>query len=136
MSFQQAFQIVIGHEGGYVNDPVDPGGETKYGISKRSYPDVDIPNLTLEKAQAIYERDYWLKCGCDKLPHPMNIIIFDSAVNHGCTYAEDLAREKDWKDVLFRRIVKYMAICRKKPDQKRFFMGWMARIISLWSKFV
>ena len=46
-------------EGGYVNDPNDPGGETKYGISKRSYPSVDIRNLTKEQAKSIYFRDFW-----------------------------------------------------------------------------
>jgi len=39
--FQQAFERTIGFEGGYANDPRDPGGETKYGISKRAYPALD-----------------------------------------------------------------------------------------------
>ena len=50
---------LIEAEGGYSNDPNDSGGETKYGISKASYPKVDIKNLTLDQAYAIYERDYW-----------------------------------------------------------------------------
>ena len=47
MDFDQAFERVIGHEGGYVNDPRDPGGETKYGISRRAYPGEDIAGMTL-----------------------------------------------------------------------------------------
>jgi len=50
---------IIEIEGGYVNDPVDAGGETKYGISKRSYPKEDIKNLTVERAIEIYTRDFW-----------------------------------------------------------------------------
>ena len=52
--FKLAIPRVITNEGGYVNDPDDPGGETKYGISKRSYPALDIKNLTVEQATAIY----------------------------------------------------------------------------------
>ncbi len=60
--FRYAVEMVLQHEGGYVNDPSDPGGETKYGISKRSYPHLDIANLTREEAIAIYRRDWWERC--------------------------------------------------------------------------
>ena len=65
MDFNQAFKTLIGHEGGYVDDPEDPGGETNFGISKRSYPQEDIPNMTLERATEIYQRDFWWAAGCD-----------------------------------------------------------------------
>lgn len=58
--FNFAITIVIRNEGGYVNNPADPGGETKYGISKRSYPSVDIKNLTVDQAEDIYRRDFWI----------------------------------------------------------------------------
>ena len=58
MTFDQAFQKLIGHEGGFVDHPSDPGGATKYGISKRSYPGEDIPGLTLDRAKTIYRRDF------------------------------------------------------------------------------
>jgi lysozyme family protein len=51
-------QRLLENEGGYVNNPKDPGGETKYGISKRSYPDLDIKNLTVEHAIGIYFNEY------------------------------------------------------------------------------
>ena len=54
-AFDIAFKITIGHEGGYVNDPDDPGGETNYGISKRSYPDTDIASLTIGRGGKIFQ---------------------------------------------------------------------------------
>lgn len=83
MNFDTAFDRLIDHEGGYVNNPADPGGETKFGISKRAYPDVDISGLTLEQAKAIYKRDYWDKARCDELPPALAFQVFDTAVNSG-----------------------------------------------------
>lgn len=83
MNFDQAFDMVIDREAGYVNDPNDPGGETNYGISKRSYPHEDIRNMTLERAKWIYRRDFWKKAKCDELPWPVNFQVFDAAVNSG-----------------------------------------------------
>ncbi|MBF0589029.1 MAG: glycoside hydrolase family 108 protein [Magnetococcales bacterium] len=81
--FQLCFDRLIGHEGGYVNDPDDPGGETKFGISKRSYPHVDIKNLTREDAAWIYRRDFWGGAKCDMLPAGVDYAVFDMAVNSG-----------------------------------------------------
>lgn len=81
--FDQCFDKLISHEGGYVNHPNDPGGETKFGISKRAYPQVDIKALTLDAAKAIYKRDYWDRAQCDKLPPPVAYLLFDAAVNSG-----------------------------------------------------
>lgn len=81
--FNAAFESTIGHEGGYVNDARDPGGETKYGISKRAYPGANIPKLTLDDAKAIYLRDYWQACKCDLMPDPVAFAVFDLAVNAG-----------------------------------------------------
>jgi lysozyme family protein len=83
MEFDQAFDKLISHEGGYSNNPADPGGETQYGISKRSYPDVDIKALTLESAKAIYKRDFWDRAQCDGLPPAVAFQVFDAAVNSG-----------------------------------------------------
>lgn len=57
--FDKAIQKTLAWEGGYVNDLLDPGGMTKFGISKRAHPDLDIASLTVEKAQQIYRREYW-----------------------------------------------------------------------------
>lgn len=83
MNFDQAFERLIGHEGGYVSDPRDPGGETKFGISKRSYPGEDIKNLTLDRAKYLYQRDFWGPAGCDALPDQVRFDVFDMAVNSG-----------------------------------------------------
>jgi lysozyme family protein len=87
MEFDKAFEVIIGHEGGYVNDPRDPGGETKYGISKRSYPNVDIKNLTIEQAKEIYLKDFWDKCKCSQIRGELRLTLFDMAVNQGTNTA-------------------------------------------------
>ncbi len=82
--FKPAFDHTVGIEGGYVNDPDDPGGETKYGISKRSYPQVDIKKLTIDQAAVIYRRDYWDKLRLGEITsQPIADELFDSAVNCG-----------------------------------------------------
>jgi lysozyme family protein len=83
MQFEQAFEKLIGHEGGYVNDPRDPGGETKYGISKRSYPGEDIAGMTIERAKLLAHRDYWGPAGCDAVPPGIKFDLFDTAYNSG-----------------------------------------------------
>jgi len=83
MNFDQAFEALIGHEGNYINHVSDPGGETKYGISKRSYPSLDIRGLTLAEAKAIYRRDFWDRAQLDKLHPDLAFDIFDGAVNSG-----------------------------------------------------
>lgn len=85
MSFDLAVKRVIKSEGGYVNDPKDPGGETKYGICKRSYPKLDISKLTIEDAKDIYRRDFWEKL--PPLPEPLDYLVLDFAVNAGVSRA-------------------------------------------------
>jgi lysozyme family protein len=85
--FNEAVKMVLKHEGGYVNHPSDPGGETNFGISKRAYPEVDIANLTEEEAAEIYRADYWNKIKGDLLPVPVAILVFDWAVNSGVSRA-------------------------------------------------
>ena len=83
ISFARAVAFVLAQEGGYSNDPNDPGGETRYGISKRRYPAEDIRNLTVERARELYRRDYWDKNRCGELPAHMALCVFDAAVNGG-----------------------------------------------------
>lgn len=94
-NFNKAFELVIGSEGGFQNDPSDRGnwsggrvgvGEnrgTKYGISTMSYKSLDIKNITLDQARAIYKKDYWDRNQCDKLPGGVDYMVFDISVNHG-----------------------------------------------------
>ena len=83
MTFDEAFEILIGHEGGYVNHPIDPGGETNFGISKRSYPHEDIKGMTLSRAKMIYERDYWRPSGAANVDPIIAFDLYDTAVNAG-----------------------------------------------------
>jgi len=95
MNFFDAFPLLVKHEGGLSTDPTDPGnwtgggpgkGElrgTMYGISARSYPTLDIKNLTLEDARAIYKRDYWDRLRLDGLHENIRFDLFDLAVNSG-----------------------------------------------------
>ncbi len=81
ISFEEAFTRLLGHEGGYSNDPKDPGGETNWGISKRSYPQLDIKNLTKEQASSIYYQDFWQPLR--NADPAIKFQVFDFAVNSG-----------------------------------------------------
>lgn len=95
MNFDKAFELTIGHEGGYTLHRGDPGNwtggkvgvgvlkGTKYGIAANSYPNEDIKNLTLARAKQIYKRDYWDKAKCDSIPDGLRFHVFDVSVNSG-----------------------------------------------------
>jgi len=127
--FDKAIKFVLHWEGGYSNDLNDPGGETNFGISKRSYPELDISKLTLKQAKEIYYQNYWLKCGCDSLPYPFNIVVFDTAVNMGRRRAiEFLNAYNDWRDYLLKRLYAYS----KFKQAKLYFRGWANRTLDLY----
>jgi lysozyme family protein len=98
-NFTISFQFTIGQEGGFTKDPTDKGdwtgGQvgagtlkgTKYGISAASYPGLDIQNLTLDQAMAIYKSDYWNAIQGDQLPLAVAKVAFDTAVNSGVSSA-------------------------------------------------
>ena len=81
MNFDDAFFRLLGNEGRYSFNPADPGGETNFGISKRSYPDVDIKALTVDGAKVIYLRDFWNPIG--DADAGIKFQVFDFAVNSG-----------------------------------------------------
>lgn len=146
MDFDTAFSRLIDSEGGYVNDPADPGGETKFGISKRSYPDVDIANLTLDGAKAIYLRDFWNPLGD---AHPaIKFQAFDFAVNSGIgtairklQLAVGVADDGHWgpksaaalaamdlNDVLMRFAAQRLLFMTSLSTWAEFGKGWARRI--------
>lgn len=130
-SFEQAIKFVLRWEGGYSNNPNDPGGETNFGISKRAYPSLDIKNLTIEQAKVIYHKDYWLKAGCDQLSYPLDIIIMDTAVNCGVGKALSLLQKTHRPEVyLLLRLKHYVEL----PTAKHFIHGWTRRVISLFDE--
>ena len=81
--FEVAVDFILSVEGGLVDDPTDPGGLTKFGISQRAYPNLNIRELTADAAKALYRQDYWNRCSCDKLPGAIAFVVFDCAVNQG-----------------------------------------------------
>jgi len=129
--FERAFRVLVGEEGGYVNDPADPGGETKYGISKRAYPAIDIRNLTLDQAKAIYRRDYWDPLQLDRRPWGPALVLFDCAVNQGVGRARALLAQVATSSQPFviafqaERALLYAGL----PTFARFGRGWMRRLL-------
>ncbi len=158
--FLQAVEVVMRHEGGYVNDLRDPGGETKYGISKRSYPSLDIANLTREDAIAIYYRDWWQRYGYGRLQdEAIATKLLDMAVNMGPATAHRLLQEvlvflgygiavdgiigpqtvgatnkADPKRLLqllrWRAAEYYYRIAAQRARSQAFLMGWLKRAYS------
>jgi len=126
---EEAIKNVLGREGGYANNPADRGGETKYGISKRSYPNLDIANLTKEEAAAIYKRDYWDGMNIDQLPPEMREVVFDAAVNQGKGFASKALQQSgmDPAKFLALREQRYRDIVARDPSQAQF-TGWFNRV--------
>lgn len=151
----KAIEVVLSHEGGYVNDPDDPGGETNFGISKRAFPDVDIANLTEEQAKQIYYDHYWL-------PHKFQDIdreriaakVFDTAINIGPIPAIRILQQSlskfitgplvaDGKigsltiaaiheapeDALMEEIKARQAVHYASLNKPKFLLGWMRRAV-------
>lgn len=87
LSFKQIFDRLIGHEGGYVNDPRDPGGETNWGVTKRTAQangyTGDMKTMARQQAYEIYHRAFWVRYQCDQMPPAIAYQFFDAAVNHG-----------------------------------------------------
>jgi len=157
-TFDEIIDSVLEHEGGYVNDPKDLGGETKYGITKRFYPDVDIKNLTKEDAKKIYYDDYWVRNKVPSLPDNLKYIYFDMCINQGRgTAVRVLQRAVNSKGgalevdgglgpmtlkainkykpcdnrVRCYRLKHYYDLVNKRPEQEKFLFGWFRRALEV-----
>lgn len=153
-NFDKAIEKVLINEGGYVNDPADSGGETKFGISKRAYPSVDIKNLTADEAKAIYKKDYWDKIkGDDIADDVVAYEIFDTAVNMGVRTSTKLVQivvgavpdgilgaktlaainETDVELLVVKfklsKIARYTHLAKTNPKNRKFFFGWINRVM-------
>jgi lysozyme family protein len=153
--FETVMEFVMRWEGGYVNHPDDPGGETNFGIAKRSHPDVDIKNLTKEGAKAIYRKEYWDKLRGDDLPLPVALAVMDYGVNSGVMRAakqlqksigaspdgdigpntlkalERAVAAKGAKaiaqGVVMKRVIFLTGLVKKGGSRLAFLTGWMKR---------
>ena len=155
--FEKAFEYVIQNEGGYVFDKNDPGGETKFGITKKSYPALNIRDLTLEDAKKIYYRDYWIKGRFEEISSDLVATqVLDFSVNLGIRAAvrvlqralrsvginvqEDglmgpqtlFAASNSEPSCLLAAIKSeaagyYRQIAAKNPSQQKFLKGWLNR---------
>lgn len=148
VNFNKAFEALIGNEGGYANVKGDPGGETNWGIAKRSYPNVNIKTLTLEGAKAIYYEDFWLVSGSEYLSYAVVYEVFDAAVNHGIGRAIKLLQQAigvtadgvsgkntikavrlmDESDILLRFNAFRLKFYTSLPTWPLFGKGWTNRV--------
>jgi lysozyme family protein len=146
IDFDTAFDRLMGHEGGYVNNPSDPGGETIWGISKRSYPHLVIRNISREQAKAIYARDFWAPLG--DMPESIKFQAFDFAVNSGIQTAVrklqasvGAAEDGHWgpvsaaklaalpaSDVLMRYAAQRLRFMASLSTWPTFGKGWALRV--------
>lgn len=146
--FEDAIGTILENEGGLVQNPNDPGGLTNFGISQKSYPNLDIKNLTREQAAEIYQRDFWQFDGVAS--QPVATKIFDSVVNMGHAAIKIAQRlvnvvdDGDWgpnteKAVNLQDpytfisryriglIQHYLDIVKVNPADAEFLTGWLRR---------
>jgi len=132
--WEKAIAFVLKWEGGYVPPSAkDPGGETKYGISKKAHPTLDIKNLDKNFAIAIYNEDYWIAAGCPLIrDDAMALAVFDTAVNCGTGRAQhwlnlsrgDVGLFIEQREIYYKRLA-------KSQIYSRYLKGWMNRLNDL-----
>lgn len=151
MKFETAIERVLGQEGGYVNRADDPGGETNWGVSKRSYPELDIKNLSRAAAIEIYRRDFWDANRLDEFPAAVQFNMLDMAVNSGMGNATrtlqkalgvaddghigpitlDAARHSNPHDLASRFIAQRLRFMAKLKAWEGSGRGWANRIADM-----
>jgi lysozyme family protein len=123
--------LIDNWEGGYSNDPDDPGGETNMGISHRFYPHEDIKHLTRDQAIQIYYNDYWLAPGIYKLPGAFQAKVFNIGVLIGAQTAKNLLVGCNTMDEYRQVCERYFeAIVIKHPVCARYLKGWTRRALA------
>jgi lysozyme family protein len=129
-SFDAAVDLVLVHEGGYVNDPADPGGETNFGISKRAYPMLNIRLLTVADAQAIYKSDYWTQVMADAPSQAVANCALDCAVNQGPAACRMLY-DDDLRIFQLRRLLRYAQRIATRPSTLEDAHSWFHRVLDV-----
>lgn len=156
MEFENAVSIVMKIEGGYVNDLLDPGGATKWGISKRAFPEINIETLTDEQARSLYFTHYWVPAKCALMPERLRLIYFDMCVLHGITAAvrtlqtalngagykvdvdgiigtETLNAAAYLEPDRLRsyRVLRIANIVSNRPSMEKYWYGWYKRAVTV-----
>lgn len=140
--FNTALARVLSYEGGYVNNPADPGGATNYGVTQKVFdawraahgqPATSVRNITAADVKSIYFRNYWLASGADKLPMPLALVHFDAAVNTGVGQAGRFLAKADGDSTRYLAIRRdfYKDLAVSKPALAQFLPGWLKRVQSL-----
>lgn len=140
--FKKALLFVLCREGGYVNNPKDPGGATNKGITQGTYNAwrkakglgaKDVRNITDAEVKEIYYKNYWLKSGCDKMTSKFAVVCFDTAVNMGVGRVGEFLKDCQYNDIdmfYLARIRKYNEFA-KNANQRTFLHGWLNRLFAL-----
>ena len=153
MTTADMIAALLRREGGYNQDPRDRGGETNFGISQRSFPHLDIKNLTSEQASRIYEERYLKGPKIDKLPLALQPQMLDFAVNSGPAIAVQklqialgiesdgvigpettaFAKAADARTInnrlMAERLKMISSIVTRAPGQVKFLKGWVNRYL-------
>lgn len=112
----------------------DTGGETKFGISKKTFKDVDVKNLTREQAIDIYKKDYWNAYKIGDLPDNMQLIAFDTVVNHSSPFSEKVVKAiqsgAGTDEILNMRLHEYQRLAQNEKYAPSY-NGWVNRLKSL-----
>ena len=132
-SFDKAFELTIGLEGKPSNDPRDPGGFTIWGLAKKYHPEVN-KDTSIEYAKKVYFEQYWIPQRCDDAPFPLDICLFDSAVNPqndpklpGAGNQELLLQNpENWQDYQLLRMIRYL-----HRSKRKFVGGHVLRVVRL-----
>jgi len=159
-AFLKAMSFVEQSEGGTNFDPLDRGGFTKFGISAKTYPDLDIKNLTLYEARWLYYDDFWLRNRCGEFREEVSTVLFDSSVNCGVSSAARWIQQSCnlksgnlvvdgiigsatvatanrnihyslIQGIVAYRLQRYSDLLRKHPEQKKYIRGWIKRVSHL-----
>lgn len=131
--FQKSVDFVIDELEGGGRLTTDSGGITRWGISSRAHPGLDVPSLTRERATEIYESEYWIPAGCQNFVWPLNLVLFDTAVNQGVAVAVQISLNcVDHLEALWERMERYAHIANNDPSERQYFRGWVNRLIKIW----
>jgi lysozyme family protein len=166
--FDKCLVVILREEGGYSNDPIDRGGATNYGIiqseydrwrTKQGLPTRSVHQIDGDEVREIYHDEYWAPEHCDDMPEPLDLVMFDGAVNHGdgqeikfIQRAIGVEDDGVWgphtaaalqdhinkegavelaKEVIEQRVNFYHRIVDHDPSQQRFLNGWLNRMAGL-----